>query len=327
MSSGDTSFMTIALITGINGFVGHHLATLLAEQGRHVAGIGVEQTCPIPDAQYEMIDITDSNGVARAFERLHPQEIYHLAGVSFPVEMDRTPRSALEINITGSVSVLDAMRRYCPSAKLLMIGSSKEYDITAKGPVTEDITPAPANFYGISKYAGELIGLQYCRRYGLDIRFTRSFNHTGPGQSHLFVCSDWARQIAMAECERGPAEVRVGDSGEEIDFSDVRDVARAYFLIMEKGIPGQVYNVCSGTTQKLLDVLDYLVRKSTKKIQVITEEKKLRKGKKHRIFAGDNTKLCRETGWAPEVPFEKTLDDLFDYWVRNLQALAPDATA
>jgi GDP-4-dehydro-6-deoxy-D-mannose reductase len=234
---------------------------------------------------------------------------------------------ALEINITGSVSVLDAAKRYCPSAKLLMIGSSKEYDITAEGPVAEDITPDPTDFYGISKYAAELIGLQYFRQYGLDIRFTRSFNHTGPGQSHLFVCSDWARQVALAEQGRGPAEVRVGDCDVEIDFSDVRDVVRAYYLIMEKGRPGQVYNVCSGATQRLSGVLDYLVKKSTKTIRVITEEKKLRKVKVSRTLAGAHAKLCRETGWKPEIPFEKTLDDLFEYWMRNIPAVAPGAMA
>jgi GDP-4-dehydro-6-deoxy-D-mannose reductase len=315
--------MTIALVTGINGFAGHHLAALLAQQGRQVAGIGIEQVCSLEDVTYEMVDITDSDSVADAFGRLRPQEIYHLAGVSFPAEADRTPRPALEINITGTVSVIDAMKRFCPAARLLVVGSSKEYDINAEGLVSEESRPNPTNFYGISKYATELIGLQYCRQYGLDIRFTRSFNHTGPGQSYLFVCSDWARQVALAVQGHGPNEIHVGDCGVDIDFADVRDVARAYFLIMEKGRPGQVYNVCSGRTRKLSDILDYLVKKSEKPIAIVREEKKLRQVKTCRTLAGNNSKVLRDTGWAPSIPFEKTLDDLFDYWMREIRAASP----
>ena len=309
--------MTTALITGINGFAGRHLRALLANKSRRVVGLGIEQTCDLPDVPYEMVDITDCDSVAQALKRLAPDEIYHLAGVSFPAEADRTPRSALEINITGTISVIDAMKRFCPKGKILVVGSAKEYDINAEGLVTEDILPNPTNFYGISKYATELIGLQYCRQYSLDIRFTRSFNHTGPGQSHLFVCSDWARQVAMAECGLGPAEVRTGDRGVEIDFSDVRDVVNAYWLIMEKGKKGRVYNVCSGRTRKLSDILDYLVKKSSKRIAKKQEEKKLREVKTYRRLAGDNARLRAETGWEPAIPFETTLDDLYEYWLRE----------
>jgi GDP-4-dehydro-6-deoxy-D-mannose reductase len=266
-----------------------------------------------------MVDITDCDSVAQALKSLAPDEIYHLAGVSFPAEADRTPRSALEINITGTISVIDAMKRFCPKGKLLVVGSAKEYDINAEGLVSEESIPNPTNFYGISKYATELIGQQYCRQYGLDIRFTRSFNHTGPGQSYLFVCSDWARQVVMAEGGLGPPEVRTGDCGVEIDFSDVRDVVNAYWLIMEKGKKARVYNVCSGRTRKLSDILDYLVKKSSKRITVIKEKRKLRKVKTYHRLAGDNARLRAETGWKPAIPFEKTLDDLYEYWLREIK--------
>lgn len=282
-----------------------------------MVGLGIEQTCDLPGVTYERVDITDCDGVAQAFKRFMPDETYHLAGVSFPAEADRTPRGALEINITGTIAVLDAMKRFCAAGKLLVVGSAKEYDIGSEGPVSEEILPAPTDFYGISKYATELIGLQYCRQYDLDIRFTRSFNHTGPGQSQLFVCSDWARQIAMAECGLGPPEVRVGDCGVEIDFSDVRDVVNAYFLILEKGRKAGVYNVCLGKTRRLSEILNYLVKKSSKRISVIKEEKKLREVKTYRRLAGDNGKLRAETGWAPAFALEKTLDDLFEYWIKE----------
>lgn len=311
--------MTTALITGINGFAGRHLTALLRKKRRRVMGLGIEQTCDLPGVRYEMVDITDCDSVAQAFKRLSPDEIYHLAGVSFPAEADRSPRSALEINITGTISVADAMKRFCDKARLLLVGSAKEYDINAGSPVSEENLPNPTNFYGISKYATELIGQQYCRQYGLDIRFTRSFNHTGPGQSYLFVCSDWARQIAMAACGLGPPEVRVGDCGIEIDFSDVRDVVDAYWLIMEKGRRGRIYNVCSGRPWKLSDILDYLVKKPQRRIAVVKEKKKLREVKNYRRLAGDNRRLCEETGWAPQYSLEKTLDDLYEYWLAELK--------
>jgi GDP-4-dehydro-6-deoxy-D-mannose reductase len=311
--------MTTALITGINGFVGRHLYTLLKNKGLAVVGLGIEQTCNLIDVPYEMVDITDCDSVAQAFGRLMPDDIYHLAAVSFPAEADRTPRSALEINITGTIAVIDAMKRFCPKGKLLVAGSAKEYDITAKNPITESSIPNPTNFYGISKYATELIGQQYCRQYGLDIRFTRSFNHTGPGQSHLFVCSDWARQLARVELGLAPPELHVGDSAVEIDFSDVRDVVNAYYLIMEKGASTQVYNVCSGKTTPLSFVLGYLVGKTTKSVAVITEEKKLSVVKTSQSITGDNSKVRQETGWNPVVPFEKTLDDLYNWWLREEQ--------
>lgn len=244
---------------------------------------------------------------------------YHLAGVSFPAEADRTPRSALAINIVGTISVIDAMKRFSPQAKLLLVGSAKEYDITAEGLVSEDALPNPSNFYGISKYATELVGLQYCRQYGLDIRFTRSFNHTGPGQSPLFVCSDWARQIAQAEAGLAPQEIRVGECEVEIDFSDVRDVVNAYRLIMDNGGRGRVYNVCSGVTRRLADVLAALVGMSTASLTVVEEPTKLREVKTSLRLAGDNGRLRAETSWEPGIPFDKTLGDLLEYWRGELR--------
>ncbi len=310
--------MTIALISGINGFVGHHLVDLLMKQGKTIVGIGIEATCFRDDIGYEMVDITDSDSVAQSIERMRPDEIYHLAAISFPAEADRTPRPALAINITGTISMIDAMKRFMPRSKILVVGSSKEYDIDAEGLISETSLPNPTNFYGITKYATELIGMQYFRQYGLDIRFTRSFNHTGPGQSHLFVCSDWARQIASIEQGLTPPEIHVGDCNIEIDFSDVRDVVSGYAAIMEKGLPGEVYNVCSGSMQKLSNILHYLIGKSTKKIEIVRQEKKIREVKTYKKLAGDNSKLKQQTGWAPQFSFEKTLDDLFEYWMHQI---------
>ncbi len=310
--------MITALITGINGFAGRHLAQLLVESGRRITGLGIESTCVLDNVPYETVDITDCDMVAQAFSRLVPQEIYHLAGVSFPAEADRSPRSALDINITGTISVLDAMKRLCPAAKLLVVGSSKEYDINAEGLVPETLLPNPTNFYGISKYATELIGMQYCRQYNLDIRFTRSFNHTGPGQSPMFVCSDWARQVARAEKGDIPPEIRVGDRRVEIDFSDVRDVVNAYRLIVDRGRPGQIYNVCSGATRSLSGILDCLAGLALRPVAVAEEHTRFREVKSYRKLAGDNAKLRAETGWTPRIPFEKTLADLLEYWRSEL---------
>jgi len=306
--------MINALITGINGFAGRHLASLLSRNGRRVSGMGIEQTCLAPGVTYVQVDITDCEAVAASVSALAPVEIYHLAGASFPAEADRTPQNALDINVMGAVSVLDAMKRHCPQGKLLLIGSAQEYDIRVEGLVPEDAVPNPSSFYGISKYAAELIGRQYCRQYGLDIRFTRSFNHTGPGQSPLFVCSDWARQIARAEKGLGPREIRVGDCDVEIDFSDVRDAVNAYRLIMERGGGGRIYNVCSGVARKLTDILAALIGKSAVSLTVLEERTKLREVKIYRRLAGDNARLRAETSWEPMHPFDATLNDLLEYW-------------
>ena len=308
-----------ALITGITGFVGKWLSEHLIYKGYEVYGLDRWSSCPYPDITYKQIDILDTAGMAGFLSAVKPGSVYHLAAISYLPEADVSPRHALEINISGTISLLDAVRQSCPQAETLLIGSSKQYnDNIDSDCVSEEIYPDPTNFYGISKYAGELIGKQYVRQFGMNIKMTRSFNHTGPGQSPRFVCSDWAKQVSEISMGSQPV-ISVGNLQSIIDFSDVRDVVRAYVLILERGTNGAAYNVCSGKGISLERILNYLISKSPKEISVRTEDKKLRAHKTNRKMIGDNSKLKRDTSWQASIPIEKTLDDLLNFWCQELE--------
>ena len=154
----------------------------------------------------------------------------------------------------------------------------------------------------------------------MDIRFTRSFNHTGPGQAPKFVCSDWARQVAHIEVNGSLPQIHVGNINVAIDFSDVRDVVEAYVLIMEKGKRGEVYNVCSRNKVNLSFILEYLIKKSSANITVSKDKNKIAAPNSTAEIIGANNKLCEQIGWSPKIPFEKTLDDLYDWWVKELKS-------
>ena len=303
-----------ALITGACGFVARHLADRLAAAGHSVAGIDMWSSCEIADIRYFQTGILDTTALVSILSETRPDQVYHLAGVSYLPDADATPRAALETNIVGTISVLDAVRIACPSSRVLVVGSSKEYGITSHDCVPESAPTTPTDFYGISKLCAELVGRQYSRHYNMDVRFTRSFNHTGPGQAPRFVCSEWARKAAQIHQGAEEPFVSVGDVSYEIDFLDVRDVASAYALILDKGVSGEVYNVCSGATVALSWILEYLLAKCGREVRVERADAKLRAHATSPRLAGDNSLLARRTGWQRAIPLEKTLDDLFDYW-------------
>jgi GDP-4-dehydro-6-deoxy-D-mannose reductase len=312
-----------AFITGINGFVGTYLAEHLTSQGWAVAGIDRQGSTACRACDYLQADILSVAEVASILKKYRPQRIFHLAAVSIPSAVDQSPQQALSVNIMGTVSVLDAVRTASPSARLLLIGSSNQYgEIEGSGPITEEQAGRPVDLYGISKHAGEMIGLQYAERFGMDICFTRSFNHSGPGQSPTFVCSDWARQTAAIELGMAEPVIRVGDLAPAVDFCDVSDVVRAYASILNAGRSGTVYNVCSGKAISLRALLSLFMAKSSKAISVVEEPSRIRRYKRAAIMVGDHTRLSRDTGWKPEVPIEKTVDNLYHYWIGVLSQTA-----
>lgn len=312
-----------ALITGANGFVGGWLSATLQQRGCEVHGLDLQPAARYPErCTYRQIDITAENEVADAIGTIQPDTIYHLAGMSYLPDADHSPKRSIDSNISGTLSLLDAAKNSVPRSRIVLIGSSKEYNgaINSDG-IRESTRPYPTNFYGITKYAGELLGVQYHRQYGLDVRCTRSFNHTGPGQSPKFVCSDWARQIALISLGRAEPELTVGDIGVTIDFSDVRDVVNAYIAIVETGTPGEVYNVCSGSGISLNWILDYLCSKATVTVSVRYLDEKKREYQSNKRIIGSHQKLTGETGWQPRIPFEQTLDDLYSWWMDTLRNL------
>lgn len=315
----DMKHKSRALITGITGFVGKWLSEHLIHEGFEVYGIDRWASCPYQDVRYQQIDILDTAVLSKYLQSINADRIYHLAAISYLPEADLSPKHALEINIMGTISVLDAVKQISPETRTLLIGSSKEYsDSINSDNVAENTHPEPTNFYGISKYAGELIGLQYSRQFDMDVRCTRSFNHTGPAQSPRFVCSDWAKQVASIELGLADCKISVGNLDAVIDFTDVRDVVKAYVSILEKGKKGTVYNVCSNKGFALKWILDYLISKSSKPIVISSDDKKLRAHKTNAIMLGDNSLLNKDTGWQVSIPFERTLEDLYTYWLNEL---------
>jgi GDP-4-dehydro-6-deoxy-D-mannose reductase len=307
--------MRKTLITGVTGFVGKWLSDSLNRKGFEVHGLDRWNECSYENVQYHQCDILDARAMAETVSSINPDTVYHLAAISYLPEADLSPRNSLDINIMGTVSVLDAVRQNNAASRVLLIGSSKEYDDAIDSDcLSESTQPDPTNFYGISKYAGEMIGLQYVRQYGMDIRCTRSFNHTGPGQSPRFVCSDWAKQVVSIMNNKTEPTLTVGNLDAIIDFTDVRDVVDAYIAILEQGVKGEVYNVCSSKGHELKWILDYLISKSPCPISVQTMDKKMRKHKTNVKILGDNSKLRSHTGWNPLIPFEQTLDDTFNFW-------------
>jgi len=317
-------FMPKALITGINGFVGSYLAEHLHSLDYEVAGVDRGDICGLAGVSYHGLDILDTTALTDLLASFVPDEVYHLAGISYLPEADASLVLALRINIMGTISLLEGARHGSPKARVLLVGSSKEYDNTVScESISEETHPGPTDFYGVSKYAGELLGRQYWRQYGLDVRVSRSFNHTGPGQPPKFVCPDWARQTAEIARGRRKAVIEVGNLDAEVDFTDVRDVVRAYRAILEKGGPGEVYNVCSGRAVPLRFILDYLTAKAGHAVSIITAEQKLRAHKTSPRLVGSHAKLTAASQMRPEIPIEKTLDGIYDYWMRELTTKSP----
>lgn len=311
--------MKKTLITGCNGFVGEWLIAVCTNNHMDVYGIDLQEQQKNNTITYFQADINDPDKINSIFEMVRPDAVFNLAGVSFLPDADASPKKALDANVSGTLSLLDAARKYAPSARVLLVGSSRQYDEATEDESIRETRPStPVNFYGISKFISEVIGLQYHRQFNLDICCTRSFNHTGPGQSPRFVCSEWARQAALISLGKADPVISVGNMNVIIDFSDVRDVVEAYLSIMTKGRSGEVYNVCSGNGISLQWILDYLIRKSGRDISIHYSRPKFRINESVVKMVGDHSKLSNHTGWTPTINFQQTLDDLYDWWIKQL---------
>ena len=309
----------VVLVTGCNGFVGFWLIDILSNKGYDVIGLDNSENSNVSGIKYRKVDILNLQAVADVIKEFKPDYIFHLAAISYLPEADKSPRNSLMINILGSVNLFEAVKEYSPKSKLLYVGSSKQYGNVSKNGISENDISAPSNFYAVSKHSGELIGKQYAHDFGLHFYFARSFNHTGPGQSPLFVCSDWASQVAKIALGKSPPIIKVGDLESTVDFSDVRDVVTAYVSIVEKGKAGEVYNVCSGRGVDLHWILSYLIEKSSIKITIQEEIDRKRSHSTNRHLTGDNSKLKSDTNWENQFSLERTLDELYEYWIEKLK--------
>jgi GDP-4-dehydro-6-deoxy-D-mannose reductase len=311
-----------ALITGVTGFVGSHLADLLLAKGLEVHGIKRwrSRTDNIEHIRGRLVlhdaDMRDLHSLIVTVEESKPDYIFHLASQSFVPMSWKAPADTLETNITGTVHLFEAVRKSGLDPKIQVAGSSEEYGLVRPDevPITENNPLRPLSPYGVSKVATDLLAFQYFRSYGLKTVITRAFNHTGPRRGEVFVTSNFAKQIA--EIENGTKEpvISVGNLEAQRDFTDVRDVVRAYWLAVKKCTLGETYNICSEKTWRIQQVLDLLLSLSKKKnIKVKRDPARMRPSDVE-ILLGDCSKFKNATGWKPEIPFKKTMGDLLDYW-------------
>lgn len=306
--------MKNVFVTGADGFVGKYVLDAL--RGEHtVTATTLHDGGVALDAADQVItlDITDSDATKSAIQAANPAWIIHLAGFSSVAASFKDPALTHHINVDGTKSVLEAARSLPIKPRVLVIGSSDEYGIVGPDPITESTPLAPKSPYGESKVAAERLALSDHADVAI---CTRSFTHTGPGQSPQFMTADWAQQIAKIEAGQQEPIIRVGNLTVQRDLSDVRDVVRAYLLLLSNGELGEVYNVCSGQAVEVSDVLDQLLALSSVPIQIQQEPTKVRPVDLP-VLVGDNSKLKKATTWQPEIPLSQTLTDVLDYWRRQ----------
>jgi len=311
-----------ALITGILGFAGRFLARHLKQSGDEVFGLDLplaEGALPPIGARIFPCDISERSALAEIIKEVRPEAIYHLAAISSPPDAAAEPLTAWRVNFSGTINLYEAVRQSGFSPRILFIGSAAEYGSQKDEKcLTEDLALLPQGPYAQSKAAADLASLAYFKAYGLEIIRLRPFNHTGPGQSAKFVASDFARAIALAEAGLGPKVVKVGSLSAQRDFLDVRDVVRAYYLAVEYGKPGEVYNIASGRFWSVKEILDTLLGMSRVSLSIEVEQARLRPGEKA-VLLGSSEKFSKLTGWRPEIPLEKTLKDLLDWWRERIK--------
>lgn len=303
------------LITGVGGFVGGHLYRHILETtpDAEIYGTVIEETPHMTDSGVvcRIIDLKDERAVSSFIEETQPDQIYHLAALASPRRSFTYPWETLENNIHSQLNIIQAGMKLIKPPRLLIISSAEIYGPVRpeQMPITEDTPLKPTNPYGVSKVAQDMLGLQYYLSHHLPILRARPFNHFGPGQSEGFVAVDFAIQIAKIEAGRQAAIMEVGNLTAQRDFTDVRDVVRAYRLIMEKGTPGDVYNIASGRPTSIQSLLDTLLRYSRVKIEVRTDPTRMMPIDVP-IIQGDASHLRGATGWQPTIPFEETALDI-----------------
>ncbi len=335
------------LITGVSGFAGSHLAEFILAQQPDLALYGTYRwrsrlenledlagrgLLDVVEGAYRdtpglrdpsrrgrltllQCELTDALAVERLVAAVRPTFVFHLAAQSFVRTSFDEPAATFQTNVFPALYLLEAVRKLQVEARVLVAGSSEEYGLVRpeEVPIAETAPLRPLSPYAVSKVAQDRLAWQYHRSYGLHVVITRGFNHTGPRRGAVFATSSFARQIAEAERGLRPPVVHVGDLTPRRDWHDVRDTVRAYWLALDRGEPGEAYNVGSGRARPVRDVLELLRGFSTARIEVEEDPARLRPSDVP-ILCADVTKFRQRTGWEPTIPLERTLRDLLDYW-------------
>lgn len=344
------------LITGVTGMAGSHLAEYALQQGDvHVFGLyrwrsrldnledlmqagkvhviaeggnacrseadwqEVRESCQPGVLHLVEGDIGDASSMKRIVEMVRPDRIFHLAAQSYVPFSWNAPADTFRINVLGQINLFEAIRAAKIDPLVHVAGSSEEYGLVHPDevPMKETNPLRPLSPYAVSKVAQELLAWQYFKSYGLKTVVTRGFNHTGPRRGHVFVTSSFARQIALIEKGKKSPVLEVGDLTSKRDWTDVRDTVRGYWLALEKGVPGEVYNIGSGVARSVGQMLDALLSFSSVKVEIKQDPSRLRPSDV-KILWSDCSKFRAQTGWEPQIPFEQTLRDLLDYWRKRV---------
>jgi GDP-4-dehydro-6-deoxy-D-mannose reductase len=299
-----------ALVTGVSGFVGGHLSAHLRDSGDEV----------IADPPGGLVDILDADAVTAWFEAERPEVVYHLAGWSDVGASWKAPERVFRVNADGSLHVLRAAAA-AGVRRVLLVSSADVYGIVQEAdlPITEAHPLRPVSPYAASKVAADFLGLQAWLGHGLEVLRVRAFNHLGPGQSEHFVAPSIASRIARNERDGGD-EILVGNLEARRDLTDVRDVVRAYRLLLERGEPGEAYNVCSGRDVRIADLAESLLALASRPMRLVADPSRYRPVDVP-VLRGSNDRLRAATGWEPEIGLETTLVDILDQWRSTTSAV------
>lgn len=308
------------LITGSEGFIGSFLA-------EHLLDLGEEVICTYHNASelwrlddildqitLEPMDVLDGVAVDDVIDRHQPVAIYHMAAKSLPSFSWDHPVLSLETNVIGTVNVMEAIKKHSPDADVLVACSSAEYGMVSEEdvPTKEDHPLRPLHPYGVSKVAQDLLAYHYHLNFGTRAFRTRIYNTAGPRKEHD-VLSDFIQRVVAIEKGNIPPNLKVGNLEPQRDFTDVRDLVRALTMLVEKGKPGKAYNITSGWTYRISDLLDIILEQSNATIKVVQDADLMRPSDEP-IIAGSNTRLVEDTGWQPEIPIDQTIGDMLEFW-------------
>jgi GDP-4-dehydro-6-deoxy-D-mannose reductase len=325
--------MTRVLITGADGFVASHLIDLLLEEEPEVEIYGTIRRLSDKRNILHVLDkihllemeLTDHKSVQEVINLVAPDKVFHIAAQTFVPASWSAPISTFETNVHGTLHILEALRQSPKDLKgtfVAISGSSEEYGkvYPVECPIKEEQPLRPLSPYGVSKVAADKLGYQYAQSYGMNILVTRAFNMTGPRRAEAFVDSNFAKQIVKIELNNQHVDNNVvthGNLDSIRDFTDVRDTVRAYWLLSQRKWHGDAINVCSGAGHSMLEVLDKLSAMATKPIGRLEDPSRMRPSDVP-ILIGDNTKVKMYTNWQPTYSWEESLEDLLEYWRRNI---------
>lgn len=309
--------MRRSLVTGAAGFVGGYLIDHLLELGDQVYATKLPAEEIHKECCVKNLDILDAEEVQRFISEINPDRIFHLAAQSSVAVSWEKPALTAQINVIGAINLLEAVRKSVSDAVILLIGSSEEYgrSIAQNGTINEEQPAAPVNIYAATKAAQNSIGGIYHSAYGMNIINVRAFNHFGPGQSPRFVISDFCKQTAEIECGKREPIISVGNISARRDFTDVRDIVRAYAALAEKGKSGETYNVGSGKAVEIRSILDMILSLSDAEITVKSDPERMRPVDVP-VIRADITRIIGDTGWMPLRDICDTITDTLNYWRR-----------